>query len=322
MKRMFADFNSEIRAVQDTINDFINIKKGKKSDETVKYYAERLSAFNAYLEKQEEITAVHDITRQVVDRYMNFKKLKAPKISNQTLNNNLRAIRTFVNYCINEGYVDYFKIEMFPSTKIPKKPYASEEQALLLKKPDLAKCSFPDYRNWVIVCHFLASGNRSRTVRHIQIKHVDMDRRKITLETTKNNEVLYMPISNAYYPILRDYLKMRGGNPDDYLFCSQYGKQLTDGGLRCIMRKYNLQHGVSTTSLHRYRNTFAETWIMNDGNPKKLQYALGHKTQHMVDEYVSIYGKELSEEFNDFAPLSQHKDKLEVKKKIQNPQVR
>jgi len=55
---------------------------------------------------------------------------------------------------------------------------------------------------------------------------------------------------------------------------------------------------------------------MNDGNPKKLQYALGHKTQHMVDEYVSIYGKELKEEFNDFTPLSMQREWLESKKKI------
>ena len=55
---------------------------------------------------------------------------------------------------------------------------------------------------------------------------------------------------------------------------------------------------------------------MNDGSPKKLQYALGHKTQHMVDAYVSIYGKELKEEFNDFTPLSKQRELLENKKKV------
>jgi hypothetical protein len=55
---------------------------------------------------------------------------------------------------------------------------------------------------------------------------------------------------------------------------------------------------------------------MNDGNPKKLQYALGHKTSAMVDEYVSVYGKELKDEFNDFTPLSKQKEKIEGKKKI------
>lgn len=242
--------------------------------------------------------------------------MKNPKLSNQSLNNYLRAIRTFINYCISEGYMRTFKVEMFPSTNTPKQAYTDEEQAILLKKPDFAKCSFTEYRNWVIICHFLASGNRSKTVRHIQIKHIDLEKRRIILDTTKNNEIQYMPISDVYYPILRDYIKARKGQPDDYLFCNQFGKQLTSDGLRSVMRKHNLKNGVNTTSLHRFRNTFAETWIMNDGNPKKLQYALGHKTQHMVNEYVSMYGKELTEEFNEFSPLSKQKERLESKKKM------
>jgi len=316
MKKMFTSFGNQAVTAHDTIDDFINAKRGRKADYTIRWYEQRLSAFLAYLKEQEEITDVCEIKRSVVDRYMNFKREKNPELSNQTLNNHLRAIRAFINYCVDEGYIKPFKIELYPSTRVPRKPYTEEEQELLLKKPDLNKCSFTDYRNWVIVCHFLASGNRSRTVRHIQIKHIDLDKRRITLETTKNNEVLYMPISDTYYPILRDYLKVRKGSPDDYLFCNQYGQLLTDNGLRAIMRKYNNNRGVETTSLHRYRNTFAETWIMSNGSPKKLQYALGHKTPHMVDEYVSIYGKELSQEFNDFSPLSKQKDKLAVKKKI------
>lgn len=205
---------------------------------------------------------------------------------------------------------------MFPSTSTPKQSYTDEEQSILLKKPDTNKCTFTEYRNWVIIFHFLASGNRSKTVRNIKIKHVDMEKRRITLDTTKNNEILYMPIGDVYYPILRDYLKTRNGQPEDYLFCNQYGKQFSPDGLRTVMRKHNLKNGVNTTSLHRYRNTFAETWIMNDGNPKKLQNALGHKTQHMVDEYVSIYGKELTNEFNEYSPLSKKREHLEGRKKL------
>jgi len=317
MKKMFVNFNNQVKTTQDAINDFLATKKGKKADETVTYYEQRLDAFNLYLKEREGITELNCVTKAVVHRYMEYKREQNNSISNQTLNNILRAIRTFVNFCASEEYIRPFKVEMFPSTNTPKKPYTEIEQELLLKKPDTSKCSFTEYRNWVIVCHFLASGNRSKTVRHIQIKHVDIERKKIVLETTKNNEVLYMPISDTYFPILRDYMRARNGAPDDFLFCSQYGKQLTDGGLRSIMRKYNLKQGVNTTSLHRFRNTFAEIWIMSDGNPKKLQYALGHKTQHMVDEYVSMYGKELTEEFNDYTPLSKLRDKLESRKKLQ-----
>jgi len=315
MKKMFTNFSNQQRTVQDTINDFIITKQGKKANETTKYYADRLNALASYLVEHENTDDLLCLTRAVIDKYMSHKKTINPNISNQTLNNNLRAIRAFVNYCIYEGYIKPFKIEMYPSTSMPKKPYTDDEQELLLTKPNLAKCTFTEYRDWVIVCHFLASGNRSKTVRHIKIKHIELEKRRITLDTTKNNEILYMPISDTYYPILRDYIKARNGGPDDYLFCTQYGKQFTDGGLRCVMRKYNLKQGVTTTSLHRYRNTFAETWIMNDGNPKKLQYALGHKTQHMIDEYVSIYGKELTEEYNDYTPLSKKREQLESKKR-------
>ena len=317
MKRMFTDFNNQQQqAIQETINDFLNTKKGKKTDETIEYYKYRLDEFAKYLEENEGSNDVQILSRAVVDRYIDFKREKNPNLSNQSLNNFLRAIRAFVNYCIKEGYIRYFTIEMFPSTRIAKKPYTNDEKELLLKKPDISKCSFPEYRNWVMVCHFLASGNRSKTVRHIKIKDIDMEKKRITLETTKNHESLFMPISDTYLPILREYLKIRKGMPDDYLFCNQYGKQFTASGLRTVMRKHNLKHGVSTTSLHKYRNTFAETWIMNDGNDKKLQYALGHKTPHMVDEYVDMYGKVLTKEFNDLSPLSMLREKLETKKKL------
>ena len=52
---MFTDVNNQTRTVQDTINDFINTKKGKKNEETVKYYEQRLCAFRMYLETQEGI---------------------------------------------------------------------------------------------------------------------------------------------------------------------------------------------------------------------------------------------------------------------------
>lgn len=124
-EKMFTDFNSQARTISDTIIDFLSTKKGKKAIDTVKYYEDRLNSLNEYLKENEGITDLCEINRSVIDRYMNSKKENNPKISNQTLNNNLRAIRTFINYCINEGYIRHFKIEMYKSTNIPKKPYTN-----------------------------------------------------------------------------------------------------------------------------------------------------------------------------------------------------
>ena len=105
MEKVFMRFDNQGRTVKGTIDDFISMKIGKKADETVKYYEQGLNSFNLYLTEQEQILQLCDVTRTVVDRYMNHKRKSNPRISNQTLNNNLRAIRSFINYCINKGYI-------------------------------------------------------------------------------------------------------------------------------------------------------------------------------------------------------------------------
>ena len=215
---------------------------------------------------------------------------------------------------MEKGYVETFHISLMTVKTVPKEAYTQEEQELLIKKPNIKTCGFTKYRNWVIICHLLASGNRSRTIRWIKNKHVDLKNKVILLDEVKNKKVYEMPISNEYYPILSEYMEIRKGEPDDYLFCNQFGNQFTDGGLRAVMRTYNLNHGVSKTSLHKFRNTFAKNWILEGGSVKKLQYALGHSDTKMVDEYVFLYGREMKEDFSRYTPLSKLKNKLENKK--------
>jgi len=210
--------------------------------------------------------------------------------------------------------MSYFKVYLTKVKKKPKDGYTHEEQEKLLKKPDINKCTFPEYRNWVMICHLLASGNRSRTIRGIKNKNVDLKNRVIMLAEVKNDEIYEMPITSEYYPILLEYMGVRKGEPDDYLFCNQYGSQLTSGGLRSVMNKYNQRQGVATTSLHRFRNSFAKNWIINGGSTKKLQYALGHSNPKMVDEYVSMYGRELRDDYSKYTPLSNFKGKIDRKK--------
>ena len=41
--------------------------------------------------------------------------------------------------------------------------------------------------------------------------------------------------------ILREYGRYRGGEPTDYLFCTETGIQLTENGLRQSIARYNTQ---------------------------------------------------------------------------------
>lgn len=89
-----------------------------------------------------------------------------------------------------------------------------EDQELkkLLKKPDTKKCDFPEYRNWAIINLLLNNGCRAATIRNIQIKDVDMDNKVIYLRHTKNKRAQVIPLCEALCGVLREYIRVRGGD--------------------------------------------------------------------------------------------------------------
>ena len=195
-----------------------------------------------------------------------------------------------------------------------KETYSNDELARLLKKPE-RNCDFTEYRNWAIVNFLLNSGCRAATVRNIQNRDVDLDAKQITLRHTKNGKIQVIPLCSIMVNILRDYVVIRGGKPDDYLFCNQFGEMLTMNALRLAIAKYNQSRGVEKTSTHLYRHTFARKYLVDcGGDAFMLQKLLGHSTLKMTKHYCAIYDADIAKNFDRFSPLAQM---AQPKEKIQ-----
>lgn len=123
------------------------------------------------------------------------------------------------------------------------------------------------------------------------------------MNKTKNRKQQIIPLSNTLSITLKEYLRYRGGTVEDYLFCSQVGNQMTRDSLVHSIHKYNKKRGVTKTSIHLFRHTFAKNWILNGGDIFRLQKILGHSTLDMVREYVNLYGNDLQHNFNEYNPL-------------------
>lgn len=63
--------------------------------------------------------------------------------------------------------------------------YSDAELTALLKKPDIRKTTFAEYRDWVIVNFLLNCGSCAATVGAIQIRDVDLDGGTATRRTEK-----------------------------------------------------------------------------------------------------------------------------------------
>jgi integrase/recombinase XerD len=188
---------------------------------------------------------------------------------------------------MGQGYMRNFKIALINAEKPIKETYTEEELEKLLKKPDIKKCSFTEYRNWVTICYMLGTGNRRKTVCNLKIGDLDFDTNEIRLKKVKNKKPYTIPMSVFLAKVLREYLVYRKGTADDWLFCNAYGQQQTLEGFNTNIIKYNARRGVPKGGVHLFRHTFAKKWILNGGDPFRLKAILGHSSMAMVNEYVS-----------------------------------
>jgi integrase/recombinase XerD len=88
--------------------------------------------------------------------------------------------------------------------------YSNNELVKLFKPPNLKKCRFSEYRNWVLVQYFAETGNRLNSVINIKVKDVDFESRRVTVRITKNSKVLYSPISSIMAKTINSYIYVWG----------------------------------------------------------------------------------------------------------------
>ena len=96
-----------------------------------------------------------------------------------------------------------------------KETYTDAELMLLLQKP-ARNCDFCEYRNWVIVNFLVNCGCRAGTIRNIQNRDVDFERKQVIFRHTKTGKIQTIPLCSMLVSILSDYVAMRGGEPSDY----------------------------------------------------------------------------------------------------------
>ncbi len=213
------------------------------------------------------------ITKEVYENYIIYLQANT-EANDQSIYSYCNGLRTILNYLMNNGFIEPFQIKLPKKEKKLKETYTDQELERLLKKPDLKKCNFSEYRGWVLTNFLLGTGQRLSTVSNIKIEDIDFENSIIRLLRTKNRIQLIIPLSNTLSIVLKEYLRYRQGEPEDYLFCNQYGGKMTKSGMESAVRRYNLSRGVKKTSIHAYRHTFAKTWVMEGGDIFRLQKLL------------------------------------------------
>lgn len=279
---------------------FITAKTSKGvSDVTIRNYHQNLHNISLHFDIS---TPFDTLTKEMLDEMViSMRKLG---LAHNTIATYVRQLRTFLNWCNAEG-ITTLTLPNMKEKETVKETYTDEELARLLKKPG-RDCGFCEYRAWVIVNFLLNSGCRAATVRNIQNRDVDLQARQIILRHTKVGKIQVIPLCSLMVSILQDYMEIRSGAEEDYLFCDQYGGMLSENALRLAIAAYNQRRGVQKTSIHLFRHTFARKYLVDcGGNAFTLQKLMGHSTLKTTKIYCNIFDADIAKNYDTFSPLAQ-----------------
>ena len=289
--------------IEETFSDFIISRKTKGlAEKTLQSYQSQFQAVARHMDVKMDIAML-----QKADLDAMIISMRDASLSPNSINSYTRTLKSFFSWC-NEQGITRLNIPLYKAEETVKETYSDAELAALLKKPDIRKATFAEYRDWVIINFLLNCGSRAATVRAIHIRDVDLDGGMVFYRHTKNRKAQVIPLCSAMVAILREYLRHRGGEAADYLFCTETGSQLTENGLRQSIARYNTRRGVQKTSIHLFRHTFARKYLIDcGGDAFTLQKLLGHSTLAMTKHYCAIFDADLTKNYDNFSPLAQLK---------------
>ena len=297
------------RQIKTIENEFIGISLAEAADEfyihndamgladaSKKAYMVKVNKFVKFIGGGVDVS---EMTEFACERYL--IKLKASGIKMTTIGSYMRHLRAFVRYCEKRRYIAEMNFPMPKVEEVIKEPYTDEEMEKLLDKP--ARGNWVAFRNWVMINYFFSTGQRLSTVLNIKIKDLDLVNHTVKLTHNKDKIQKFMPLSKKMVEILEEYIYISDLRMSDWLFPEYEGKKLTIRGAQDSIAQYNKRRGVEKTSIHAFRHTFAKNYIMNGGNPAKLQKLLNHKSIDMTMRYVNLYGGDIGADIDKFNPL-------------------
>lgn len=197
----------------DTFGDFIMSRKAKGlSDKTITTYKQQFAAIGKHLDTA---IPIDELTKQDLEEMIS--SMRDAGLAPNSIKSYTRTLKSFFSWCNEEG-ITRLNIPLYKAAETVKETYSDAELAVLLQKPNVRKCTFAEYRSWVIVNLLLNNGCRAATIRNILIRDVDLPNRVIYLRHTKNKKAQVIPLCDALCAVLREYMRIRGGGDDDFLF--------------------------------------------------------------------------------------------------------
>ena len=306
------------------------------SKKTLNSYESTLLLFFKYLKEEYIINRIQDVTYEQVDSYLKFTKergkysyvsddrtvkLNYPDmrkdfgntISDTTINNYIRNMKVFFNYCLERKYIKVTPMENIKFLKAKRKmkdEITDIEFRALIKAINIT--IYSEYRDYTIIQLIFDTGMRLTETLNLKLEDIDVERRTILIpaEINKGKKDRYVFFSNTMANILKSWIQYKDRYcNNEYLFPTKKGTIITASNFERNFRFYKQRAGITKNiSPHGLRNNFAKRFLLSGGDIFMLSKILGHSSVTVTEQaYLDVTMTDIRKSYQRFSPLESMK---------------
>lgn len=269
------------------------------SGRTVQYYKENVNRFLFYLSESFGVNLekldCDVVNRQVVQEYQLW--LRSLDIKNTSINTYFRAVKAFLNFCIDEQFVDsdsLRKVKMLRSDKAPVIPLYQDEVIRIDSLFNLK--TETGLRNYCIVHLMLDAGFRSSDVVNLRVSDIFFDKNCVQVmgKGSKYRSVLLCPqLKKWLYRYLvefRPFVFSPGNEYYNQPVFVQIGTTdfINSNVIKQLFQRIKKKSGIDRLHPHLLRHTFATSYILGGGNMEFLRLMMGHSDYETTKIYLHL----------------------------------
>lgn len=227
----------------------------------------------------------------------------------KTIHNSYIALSSFFTWASTElELASPMKAVPAPHFQVaPVEAFSKEDIEALLKASEFCKEALPTnrrrftmkrwtaHRDQAIILTLLDTGLRASELSALTVGDVELKTGKVQVKHgrlggAKGGKGRIVFLGKAARRAVWRYLAERedGTQPEAPLFLVKCDRPMNRTALRFLIKHLGTKAGVKNCHPHRFRHTFAITYLRSGGDVFTLQALLGHSTLDMVQRYTRV----------------------------------
>jgi site-specific recombinase XerD len=231
-------------------------------------------------------TTASAISREHIEAFL---AALVDRVAPATVAKHYRSLQQLFRWLVDDG-----EIPRSPMEKM-RPPAGSEQPVDVLSDDELRRLlaaakgnTFENRRDTAMLRMLIDTGIRAGELAGLDVESLDAEQ-NVAYVLGKGRRGRAVPYGAKTADALRRYLRARSQHPQAGLPALWVGKKgrVTDSGVRQMLERRAVDAGVENVHPHRFRHTYAHTWLASGGQEQDLMRLAGWRSREMVGRYAA-----------------------------------